>query len=120
MRVLAIDLGKFKSIACDFDTVSRQGQFTKIGTTPQQLHDLIVERAPQRVIEVGNQAGWVKDLCDKLKVQVQVAKPRTTRGVAASDHFHGVVHRSAFTSASSNWKARAGHPHQRPPPRLSR
>jgi len=77
--ILAIDLGKFKSVACDYDTATHQHTFTTIPTTPAAVHDLIVERSPglpgRIVIEVGSQAGWVKDLCEALGVQVRVANP---------------------------------------------
>jgi len=74
--ILAIDLGKFKSVACDYDTTTHQHTFTTIPTTPQAMHDLVVERSPGKlVIEVGSQAGWVKDLCEALGVAVEVANP---------------------------------------------
>lgn len=76
MRILAIDLGKHKSVACDYRTTTGEHRFTKLPTRPQALHDLIVQREPDRVvIEVGNQAGWIKDLCDTLEVPIQVANP---------------------------------------------
>ena len=79
MTILAIDLGKFKSVACDYDTTTHQYTFTTLPTTPAAVHDLIVERLPglpgRIVIEVGSQAGWVKDLCEALGVEVQVANP---------------------------------------------
>lgn len=76
MHILAIDLGKYKSVACDFDSVTQAHAFTKVRTRPQTLHDLIVARQPDRVvIEVGNQAGWVKDLCESLGIAIQVANP---------------------------------------------
>lgn len=75
-RILAIDLGKFKSVCCDYDTKPQEHTFTTVPTTPAAVHDLIVERSPNRVvIEVGSQAGWVKDLCEALGVEVQVANP---------------------------------------------
>lgn len=75
-HILAIDLGKFKSVACDYDTTTHQHTFTTLPTTPQAVHDLVVERSPDRVvIEVGSQAGWVKDLCEALGIEVQVANP---------------------------------------------
>jgi transposase len=76
MRILAIDLGKHKCVACDFDGVSNTHTFTTLPTRPQALHDLFAERGPDRVvIEIGNQAGWVRDLCEALDVPVQVANP---------------------------------------------
>lgn len=76
MRILAIDLGKFKSVACDYDTATAEHTFTTIPTTPQAMHDLLAERAPGRVvIEIGSAAGWVKDLCEALELEVRVANP---------------------------------------------
>lgn len=76
MLILAIDLGKFKSVACLYDTSSAEHSFTTLPTTPQAVHDLLTARQPQRVvIEVGSAAGWVKDLCEALGLAVQVANP---------------------------------------------
>lgn len=75
-RILAIDLGKFHSVACTYDPATGEHTFTKIRTRPQVVHDLIVDRSPDRVvIEIGSQAGWVKDLCEALDIEVQVANP---------------------------------------------
>jgi len=75
-RILAIDLGKFTSVACDYRTADGSHTFTTIKTRPQVLHDLIVKRAPDRVvIEIGSPAGWVRDLCEALDVPLQIANP---------------------------------------------
>lgn len=84
MRILAIDLGKFKSVACDYDTAGGEPSHTTISTTPRAFHDLLVEREPDRlVIEVGGPAGWVHDLARALEVEVKVANPNheSWRGV---------------------------------------
>ena len=74
MLILAIDLGKFKSVGCVYDTVGLAHRFVTIRTAPQEVHDLVVAVAPGRVvIEVGPAAGWVKDLSEALGVTVQVA-----------------------------------------------
>lgn len=74
--ILAIDLGKYKSVACDYCVEANAGTFETVPTRPQALHDLIVAKSPDRVvIESGNQAGWVKDLCQALGVAVEVANP---------------------------------------------
>ena len=74
--ILAIDLGKFKSVACIYQCGDGQHQHRTIPTRPAAMHDLIVEVAPGCVIiEVGSAAGWVKDLCEALDVPVQVANP---------------------------------------------
>ena len=75
-RILAIDLGKFSSVACDFDTSTGTHTFTTLSTRPQAMHDLLAERSPDRlVIEVGSASGWVKDLAEALDTEVQVANP---------------------------------------------
>lgn len=76
MKILAIDLGKFKSVACFYQTGTESHAFETVPTRPQELHDLIVSDSPDRVvIEAGNQAGWVKDLCVTLEVPIEVANP---------------------------------------------
>lgn len=75
-RILAIDLGKFTSVACDYHMADGSHRYTTVKTRPQVLHDLIVERTPERVvIEIGSAAGWVRDLCETLGVPLQVANP---------------------------------------------
>ena len=74
MRILAIDLGKFKSVACVYETNSREHRFETVATTPSAIHDLIVKESPDRiVIEIGSQAGWVCDLARTLEIQILVA-----------------------------------------------
>ncbi len=74
--ILAIDLGKYKSTACEYQVADGTHVFEQVPTRPQALHDLIVSRSPQRVvIEVGNQAGWVRDLCQGLGVPIEIANP---------------------------------------------
>lgn len=76
MRILAIDLGKFKSVACVYEAATGEHTFVTRRTTPQEIHDLIVEHAPARaVIEVGSQSGWIRDLCESLSVELQIANP---------------------------------------------
>lgn len=75
-RILAIDLGKFKSVACDYDPATGTHAFTTIPTRPDAMHDLLAEREPDRlVIEIGSAAGWVKDLAEAMEIEVQVANP---------------------------------------------
>lgn len=75
-RILAIDLGKFTSVACDYRVADGSHTYTTVKTRPKVLHDLIVERSPDRVvIEIGSPAGWVRDLCEVLGVPLQVANP---------------------------------------------
>ena len=38
VSIIALDLGKFKSVACVMDAATRRHQFQTLDTTPQQLH----------------------------------------------------------------------------------
>jgi transposase len=72
--ILAIDLGKFKSVACVLDVTSGAHRFETIVTSPATVHDLLVAVTPCRlVIEACSVAGWVHDLAAALSVPVQVA-----------------------------------------------
>lgn len=80
-RILAVDLGKFKSVACVMEAADRSTAFETIETTPQTMHDLIAKHAtpdPARtllVLETCDVAGWVHDLASGLGVAVIVVNP---------------------------------------------
>lgn len=75
--ILAIDLGKHKSVSCVYRTLDGSHTFRTLATTPAALHDHLVETQPDRVvIEVGSAAGWVKDLCEALQIAIEVANPQ--------------------------------------------
>ena len=74
MKILAIDLGKTKSVACCYESESAEHRFLTIPTTPQDLHDLVVKLEPDRVvIEICSAAGWVADLMEAVEVELQIA-----------------------------------------------
>ena len=74
MKILALDLGKYKTVGCDYERESGEHRFRGIGTTPRALQQLVKEVKPDRVvIEVCNIAGWVCDLLRGMGVEVQVA-----------------------------------------------
>jgi len=50
MKILALDLGKYKTVFCDYNSNNGEHEFGKVKTTPQTIHDLIVEKEPQRVV----------------------------------------------------------------------
>ena len=78
MTILAIDLGKFKSVGCLFDPATQKSGYRTLATTPSAVHELIVSASPGRVVvEVCTSAGWVHDLAAALDVPVQVANPNT-------------------------------------------
>jgi transposase len=74
MRILALDLGKYKTVGCDYERESGRHRFRTCLTTPAALAQLVQEVKPDRVvIEVCNIAGWVCDLLREMGVAVQVA-----------------------------------------------
>lgn len=74
MKILALDLGKYKTVACAYEGENGQYRFKATGTTPAALARLVDEVRPDRVvIEVCNIAGWVCDLLRGMGVAVQVA-----------------------------------------------
>jgi transposase len=78
MNILAMDLGKSNTVVCFYDSENGRHRFGKIKTSPQQIHNLIVEHSPERVVfEICSSAGWVYDICSALKLDVQVANPNT-------------------------------------------
>src|SRR5271154_2222864 len=80
MRILALDLGKNKSVFLDYVTAGGDRNFGKIGTNAHELEKLLRRVAPDRlVIEVGPAAGWVCDLAQQLNVPVQVANGNDER-----------------------------------------
>jgi hypothetical protein len=63
-RIVAIDLGKDKSVACDYHPGSGEVAFTTLGTGRAELHRLLARRRPGVVvIEASALSGWVHDRC---------------------------------------------------------
>ena len=74
MKILALDLGKYKTVGCDYERETGQHRFRASFTTPAALEQLVKEVKPDRVvIEVCNIAGWVCDRLRRMGVEVQVA-----------------------------------------------
>jgi transposase len=74
MKILALDLGKYKTVGCAYECETGKHYFRTILTTPAAIEQLVRAVNPDRVvIEVCNIAGWVSDLLRRLGVAVQVA-----------------------------------------------
>src|SRR6478609_4741252 len=72
--ILAIDLGKYKSVACAYDPATAEAEFRTLDTSRAELAKLITRLRPSVVvIEACTPAGWVRDLCRELGVPVKVA-----------------------------------------------
>ena len=78
MNILAMDLGKCKTVVCFYDSNTGEHKFDKVKTKPKDIHDLIVDKSPQRVVfEICSSAGWVYDIVKTLSIEVQAANPNT-------------------------------------------
>ena len=72
--ILAIDLGKFKSVSCRYDAATGAHAFETIATNPPAVHDLLIDASPSLlVIEACSICGWVADLAESLGIAVRVA-----------------------------------------------
>lgn len=72
--ILAIDLGKYKSVVCLCDKISNDAHFESIPTSREHLLELIQRHRPGVVIiEACALCGWVHDLCVEINVPVKVA-----------------------------------------------
>jgi transposase len=80
MRILAIDLGKSKSVYLDYVTGGGEQKFGKIASNAAEVKKLLERCRPDRlVIEAGPAAGWVCDLGESMKIAVQVANGNDER-----------------------------------------
>jgi hypothetical protein len=76
MKILAIDLGKYKSVACSYVTATGTARFATVLTHVLELDRLLRRESPDLVvIETCSIAGWVHDLCCQRGVKCQVANP---------------------------------------------
>ena len=74
MKILALDLGKYKTVGCEYERETGRHRFRATMTTPTALHKLVQEVEPERVvIEVCSIAGWVSDLVRGMGIEIQVA-----------------------------------------------
>jgi transposase len=74
MKILALDLGKYKTVGCAYESESGRHCFKRSFTTPAALQKMVQEVKPERVvIEICSLAGWVCDLLGSMGIAVQVA-----------------------------------------------
>jgi transposase len=77
-RIIALDLGKFKTVACIMNAADRSHVFEAIGMSPAAVHDLLVRHAADPtadtlvVLETCDCCGWVYDLCAALGLPASV------------------------------------------------
>lgn len=74
MKILALDLGKFKSVACIYRAEDGEHEFRTIKTAYLEVGGLLGNVKPDRfVIEISPLAGWVGDLAREQGLELQVA-----------------------------------------------
>jgi transposase len=73
--ILAIDLGKYKCVACVYDKVTAAAEYRTVTTSRAEVEKLIRATRPVVVvvIEACTLAGWTHDLCTELGIPVRVA-----------------------------------------------
>jgi transposase len=75
-KILAIDLGKFKSVTCLLETGTNETEFWTMLTDQHYLEAVLKKYDPDLVvIESCSIAGWVHDVCSAQGYQVLVCNP---------------------------------------------
>lgn len=74
MNILALDLGKYKTVFCKYDSENGEQDFGKINTITQDMQDLFVEKDPDRIgMEICSAAGWIVDIARAMDIDEEVA-----------------------------------------------
>ena len=72
--ILAVDLGKYKSVTCAYARSTAAAEYRTVTTSRAELERVIRATRPGVVvIEACTPAGWVRDLCAELGVRCKVA-----------------------------------------------
>ncbi len=73
MNILAIDLGKFNSMCCFFETDTQKYRFQAVATTRQYLTAVFKNHKIDLVVmEACGPSGWINDLCLELGLKTLV------------------------------------------------
>lgn len=76
MKILGIDLGKYNSVACLFDTQTQDTLFFSFKSFAHEFSSLLEQTQPEQVvIEACTITGWVHDLCKAAGFNIIVANP---------------------------------------------
>ena len=73
MNILAIDLGKFNSVCCYFNTETQKYSFWPVATSRSYMESVLKSAAIDRVVmEACGPSGWMHDLCEELNLETLV------------------------------------------------
>jgi transposase len=76
MKILALDLGKFNSVSCLYDTETQSAEFWTCATNRSYLRTLFLKYQPDLIVfESCSISGWVHDLCSECELRTLVADP---------------------------------------------
>ena len=76
MKILGIDLGKYNSVACLFNTENNKHLFFSFKSFASEFKSLLLQTQPEQiVIEACAISGWVYDLCQDEGFAITVANP---------------------------------------------
>jgi transposase len=84
-QILALDLGKFKTVCCVMDVATRTHAFETIEMSPANVHDFVARRVTPSpadtlvVFETCDTAGWVHDCCSSLGTSITVVNANDER-----------------------------------------
>jgi hypothetical protein len=93
--ILALDLGKYKSVACTYAGDPADARFQSLTTDRAHLRRLFDQLRPAAVvIEACTLAGWVHDLCAECGLVCRVANT-----AAEADYYHVTPHTFRHTTA---------------------
>jgi transposase len=72
--ILTLDLGRFNSVLCWYDPVTRAAEYATVRTMPEDIERAILRHPVALVVfEACCQAGWVHDLCEASGLPALVA-----------------------------------------------
>ena len=73
MIIMAIDLGKYKSMVCYYNTETQEYTFETVTTEREYFLTLLQHYSPDLVVvEACGPSGWVGDLCEELNLNLIV------------------------------------------------
>lgn len=73
MKILALDLGKFNSVCCFFNTKTRKAKFLTVPTKREHIADIFKKaKADLIVMESCGPSGWINDLAQSMEIKTLV------------------------------------------------
>jgi transposase len=73
MMILSMDLGKYKTVCCLYETKKREYRFVTIETKRNHVENLFgLEKVDLIVMEACGPSGWISDICHEKKLKTIV------------------------------------------------